>query len=97
MSIDQNPLIFDGHNDLALRFSEMVGEERWFRWRIFCDDSRIIGLEQTLAIWSWLLKCLRGFGDVAGLTSLNKAMVQDGYDQQTMAQLCHGNWLRVLK
>jgi len=36
-------------------------------------------------------------GDVAGLAYLRKAMVQHGYDQQTMAKLCHGNWLRVLE
>ncbi len=35
--------------------------------------------------------------DVAGLTTLRRAMRRHGYDEETMTRLCHGNWLRVLE
>ena len=35
--------------------------------------------------------------DVVGLTSLRDAMRKRGYDKETMAKLCHGNWIRVIE
>lgn len=35
--------------------------------------------------------------DCAGLPKLRAAMAEHGVDDATMAKLCHGNWLRVLK
>lgn len=35
-------------------------------------------------------------GDAAGLPNLRDAMKAHGYDDHTMKQLCHSNWLRVL-
>lgn len=36
-------------------------------------------------------------GDVTGLTVLRDAMRANGYDEETMIKLCHGNWLNVLE
>ncbi len=36
-------------------------------------------------------------GDVAGLPRLLQAMHDHGYDEETIAMLAHGNWLRVLE
>ncbi len=35
--------------------------------------------------------------DVAGLPNLREAMRANGYDEETMIKLCHGNWLDVLE
>ncbi len=36
-------------------------------------------------------------GDVSGLVALRCAMKANGYDDELMQKLCHGNWLRVLE
>ncbi len=38
-----------------------------------------------------------GIGDVTGLITLREVMRRNGYDEEAMTRLCHGNWLRVLK
>ena len=38
-----------------------------------------------------------GIKDISGLPALRKAMKAQGYAEELMAKLCHGNWLRVLE